>query len=322
MKTNLNDILWRKYSNDFVTINDLERPIEVIKTGNYNFDKILGCDGIPKSRITEIFGNESSGKTTIALQIAKEVTLKREKVLYIDLECTLDIKYLKSLGIDINYIYICRPKSGEKTFSIIEDSLKEDQFSLIIVDSVAAMTTENELDENIEDNARLGALARLMSKGLRRIQNMLNLSNTALIFINQIRERIGVLYGNPETTTGGKALRFFATIRIEVKKADLIKNGQDKIGIKAKLTIVKNKLGKPFEYTYINIYFGEGYDYTLDILDFAIENNIIKKSGSWFYFNDEKLCQGMNKLKIYCNENPEWLNNIKNIIEKKIDIVN
>ena len=322
MKTNLNDILWRKYSNDFVTINDLERPIEVIKTGNYNLDKILGCDGIPKSRITEIFGNESSGKTTIALQIAKEVTLKREKVLYIDLECTLDIKYLKSLGIDINYIYICRPKSGEKTFSIIEDSLKEDQFSLIIVDSVAAMTTENELDENIEDNARLGALARLMSKGLRRIQNMLNLSNTALIFINQIRERIGVLYGNPETTTGGKALRFFATIRIEVKKADLIKNGQDKIGIKAKLTIVKNKLGKPFEYTYINIYFGEGYDYTLDILDFAIENNIIKKSGSWFYFNDEKLCQGMNKLKIYCNENPEWLNNIKNIIEKKIDIVN
>ncbi len=322
MKNNINEFFLKKYSNEFIGIKELDKPLEVIKTGNLNFNNILNCGGIPKSRITEIYGNESSGKTTIALQIAKQAILNNDRILYIDLECALNISYLKNNGIDIDNITICRPKNGEKAFSIIEDALKENIYGLIIVDSVAAMNSESELDDSIEENNKIGLHARLMSRGLRRIQKPLSTSSTAIIFINQLREKIGIMYGNPETTTGGKALKFFASIRIEVKKSDLIKNGQEKIGIKSKITIVKNKLGKPFETCFINIYFNEGYDSTMDMIDYAIEHNIIKKSGAWYYYNDQKICQGINKLKAYSLENPEWFNDLKNIISNQLSIVN
>ncbi len=321
MKNNINELFLKKYSNEFISIKELDKPQEIIKTGNLNLDSILGCGGIPKSRITEIYGNESSGKTTIALQVAKQSTLVKEKVLYIDMECTLNIEYIRHNGIDFEFMTICRPKNGEKAFAIIEDALKENLYSLIIIDSVAAMNSESELDESIEENTKIGLHARLMSRGLRRIQNPLSNSNTAIIFINQLREKIGIMYGNPETTTGGKALKFFSTLRIEVKKIDLIKNGQDKIGIKSKLTIVKNKLAKPFETCTINIYFNEGYDNTMDMIDYAIQHNIITKSGAWYYYNNEKICQGINKLKTYSLENPEWFEQIKNIITNQLLII-
>ncbi len=321
MKNNLNELFLKKYSNDIMSIKELEKPINIIHTGNMNFDNILGCGGIPKSRITEIFGNESSGKTTIALQIAKQATNNNERVLYIDMECSISLSYIKNNGINPDLITICRPKNGEKAFSLIEDALKENYYSLIIVDSVAAMNSESELDESIEENAKIGLHARLMSRGLRRIQIPLSQSDTALIFINQLREKVGIMFGNPETTTGGKALKFFSSLRIEVKKVDLIKNGNDKIGIKSKITIIKNKLGRPFETTFINIYFNEGYNITMDILEYAIANNIITKSGAWYYYNNEKICQGINKLKTYSNENPDWFLNLKNDVEKKLVIM-
>lgn len=320
MKNNINEIFLKKYSDEIISLKDLDRPQEIIKTGNLNFDKILGCGGIPKSRITEIYGNESSGKTTIALQVAKQSTLNNKKVLYIDMECTLNVNYLRDNGIDVNLITICRPKNGEKAFAIIEDALNENCYELIILDSVAAMSCESELDESMEESAKIGLHARLMSRGLRRIQNPLSNSNTAIIFINQVREKIGIIFGNPETTTGGKALKFFSTTRIEVRKVDLIKNGQDKIGIKSKLTIVKNKLGKPFESCFVNIYFNEGYDDTMDMIDYAIEHNIITKSGAWYYYDNQKICQGLNKLKNYSIENPEWFSNIKAIISNQLAI--
>lgn len=320
MKNNMNEIFFKKYSEEIISIKELEKPIEVINTGNINFNKVLECGGIPKSRITEIFGNESSGKTTIALQIAKQSTIKNNKVLYIDMECTLNINYVKENGINPNLITICRPKNGEKAFAMIEDALKDNTYELIILDSVAAMCCESELDESIEETSKIGLHARLMSRGLRKIQNPLSKSNTALIFINQLREKIGIIYGNPETTTGGKALKFFSSIRIEVKKIDLIKNGQDKVGIKSKITIVKNKLGKPFETCSVNIYFNEGYDDTMDMIDYAITHNIITKSGTWYYYNDQKICQGIHKLKAYSIENPDWFNDIKSIISNQLVI--
>lgn len=274
------DILSKEYLENIIPTKILEMPIQTISTGNILLDKEIGCGGIPKARITEVFGNESCGKTTLTLQIAKESTRQQKKVLYIDLEFALDINYAKNIGVDMDYFYVAHARSGENAFGIIDDALTNQMFDLIIVDSVAAMIPEDDTDNKFENNAMLGSHARLMSRGIKRIQMSLASSNTALIFINQIREKIGVMFGNPETTTGGKALKYYASLRLEIKKVELIKNGQEKIGIKSKITVVKNKIARPFGQAFMNIYFGEGFDSNSDLLESAINMNIIKKTGS------------------------------------------
>lgn len=300
----------KQYLSSFIDPEQSEK-IEVISTGNFELDKALGVNGIPKAKITEIYGNEASGKTTVALQIAKQAQENNGKVLYLDYECSLNIQYLKQIGINFENFLISQPKYGEIGFGIIEEALIDDSFDLIIVDSVAGMISESEYLTKADEQNTLGTHARMMSKGLRKIQNPLNRSKTALVFINQIREKIGIFFGNPETTTGGRALRYFASLRLEVKKVDLIKSGQDKIGIKSKISIVKNKLAKPYETTFINIYFGDGYDEMQDIIEFAINQNIIEKNGSWFYFNNEKICQGRKQLVDFLKENSEIFQEIK-----------
>lgn len=273
-------LLSKDYINNVMSLQNFEKPVEVISSGNIGLDYALGCGGIPKARITEIYGGEACGKTTLALQFAKQCTYQKQWVLFIDLECSLDANYVKKLGIDLDYFYVANAKNGENAFAIINNALINNQFSLIIVDSVAAMISELEYETKIEANNILGSHARLMSRGLRKIQQPLAQSNTALLFINQIREKIGIFFGNPETTTGGRALKYFATMRLEMKKVDLLKNGLDKVGIKTKVTVVKNKLAKPFQTAFINIYFGEGFNYTADLLEYAINHQIIEKSGS------------------------------------------
>lgn len=291
---------------------------EVINTGSIQLNKALGINGFPVGRIIEIFGNESSGKTTIALQAIKEAQNANKKCLFIDAEHSLDMNYVKSLGIDINNLLVANPLCGEQAFEIMEYMIKNKLSNFIVVDSVAALIPKLELENNINDH-QLGAHARLMSKGLRKIQALMNQHEVTVIFLNQIREKIGVFFGNPETTTGGKALKFFSSIRIEVRKNDLIKDNNNKIGIRSKITIVKNKLSAPFKIAYIDIYFNTGYDNMLEILEFAIDYGILIKNGSWYFYNNNKICQGKEQLKKFMLENVEFFNTIKEETIKKID---
>lgn len=315
-----NPILSKPYMSNIVPYNVLDQPIEFISTGNILLDNEIG-GGIPKGRITEIFGGESSGKTTLALEIAKQCAMRQKNVLYLDLEYSLNTRYVKKLGINTDYFYIAQAKNGEIAFDLINDAINSKNFDLIIVDSVAAMLPEEEMQNKIEDTATLGVHARLMSRGVRKIQSSLAINNTAIVFINQLRDKIGVFFGNPETTTGGKALKYYSSLRLEVKKTDLIKNNQGKIGIKSKVTAVKNKIQKPFGSTFINIYFGDGFDSVADILEYAIEINLIKKLSSWYSYEDKNICQGFTQLKNYAKENPEWFEQIKTIIYNDLKVV-
>ncbi|MDE6289274.1 MAG: recombinase RecA [Ureaplasma sp.] len=301
----------KNYSTHLLNL-DKNEKIEVLSTGNLQLDAALECGGIPRGRITEVYGNESSGKSTLALEMIKSCQSNDGKVLFIDVEGSVDPNYLNNLGISLDKLLVAQPTSGELVFQMIEDALVDDLFDLIIIDSVAAMMSIVEQDVKFQDPSLLGAHARMMSRGLRKIQTLMYKSKTAIVFINQIREKIGVYFGNPEVTTGGKALRFFATIRMEVKKVDLIKQGTEKIGIKSKITITKNKLGKPYNYAHINIYFNEGFDYTKDITDFALSKEIIIRKGAWFYYNEIKIGQGTNSVYKFLNDNPEILKEIEN----------
>lgn len=309
------NIFSKNYKEHILDIDNI-KSIDVISTNNISLDKALGCNGIPKGRITEIFGNESSGKTTLTLELVKSVQEKGGKTLFLDFEGSIDLNYLKKINIDFSKLVIAQPTYGEIGFGMIEEALINNSFDLIVVDSVAAMSSIVEQEAKIEESSIIGSQARMMSRGIRRIQTLLYNSNTAIVFINQIREKIGVFFGNNETTPGGRALRFFSSIRLEVKKVELIKNGNDKIGVKSKISVVKNKLGKPYVTTFMNIFFNEGFDKFKEIINYAVENEIIKRSGSWFYFNEERLVQGMNNLIAYYKENPERFKEIEEIVIK------
>lgn len=304
--------LFNNNKNSIITFGDkMLKNSEIISTGSLQLDKALGINGVPKGKIIEIYGNESCGKTTISLQILKMAQKNGMNCLFLDLENTLNVNYLKNMGIDISNLLVANPTSGEQSFEIIEKMLKDNNNNFIVVDSVAAMLPEIEKDNNI-DSIPMGAHARLMSKGLRKITPLIASTNSIIIFINQTREKIGILFGNPETTTGGKALKFFASIRLEVKKSELLKSGLDKIGIKSKITVVKNKVAPPLKSAYFDIYFNNGYNEKSEIINFAIEYNVILKKGSWYFFNDKKLCQGIDQLKDFLEKN----NNIYEEIKK------
>lgn len=299
------------------TFNNVDNfNIETISTGSLMLDKAIGINGLPRGRIIEIYGNESSGKTTVALQVVKECLKNNGNVAYIDAENSLDANYVQSLGIDPKKVLIANPEYGEQAFSIIDALIKTNMIDLIIIDSVAALVPKIELDGDMNDQV-VGAQARMMSKGLRMIQTSIAKSKTVVIFINQVREKVGVIFGNNEITTGGRALKFFSSLRMEIKRSELLKSGNDIIGIKSKITMTKNKLAPPFKSCYIDIFFGKGFDPLKEIIDFAIEFEIIDKNGSWYSYKDKKICQGRNQLDKYFQENCSEYDEIKaKVIEK------
>lgn len=292
-------------------ISDLNnKKIETIPTGSIQLDQILGIKGYPKGRVIEIYGNESCGKTTLALQAIAASQKEGCRCAYIDLEHALDATYCIANGIDLNRLILSNPESGEQTFSLINALVKTGMIDLIVVDSVAAMVPEVEVNGPFTDQT-IGLQARIMSKGLRILQPLLSKYKTTIIFINQIREKVGVFYGNNETTTGGRALKFYSTIRLELKRSELLKEGSKCVGIRSLVKVVKNKLAPPLYKTYIDFYFDQGIDHTMEIIDFAMEHNIITKRGAWFYFNDIKIGQGKNNTKEFLLNNTDMYEQIK-----------
>ena len=293
--------------------------VEAISTGCLTLDVALGIGGIPKGRIIEIYGPESSGKTTVALHCVAEVQKIGGTAAYVDAEHALDPSYASKLGVNLDDLYISQPDSGEQALEIVETLVRSGAIDIIVVDSVAALTPQAELDGDMGDS-HVGMQARLMSQALRKITAATSKSKCTIIFINQLREKIGVMYGNPETTTGGKALKFYASVRIEVRKADAIKDGNDIIGNHVKAKVVKNKVAPPFKVAEFDIMYGTGLSNMGCVLDLAIENGFIQKSGSWFSYNDEKIGQGRDKAMEFLKAHPEVFEEVDAKIREKYEM--
>ncbi len=287
--------------------------IECISTGSLMLDMALGIGGLPRGRIIEIYGTESSGKTTLTLHSIAEAQKAGGTAAFIDVEHALDPVYAKKLGVDVDNLLVSQPDTGEQALEIIETLIRSGAIDIIVLDSVAAMTTRAEIDGDMGD-AHVGIQARLMSQALRKLTSVINKSNTVAIFINQIREKIGITYGNPETTPGGRALKFYSSVRIEVRRGEPIKDSGQVIGYGTKAKVVKNKVAPPFKTAKFDMVFGEGISKLGEIVDTSVELGIVKKSGSWFSYDDMKIGQGREKVKQYLIDNPT----ICDEVEKKI----
>ena len=291
--------------------------VDVIPSGSIALDYILGVGGYPKGRVIEIFGPESSGKTTFALHAIAEIQKKGGKAAFIDAEHAIDPLYAQNLGVDIDELILSQPDCGEQALEIAEMLAKCGAIDLIVIDSVAALVPKVELDGEMGD-ATVGVQARLMSKALRKLTAVLNKSNCTIIFINQLREKVGIMFGNPETTTGGRALKFYSSIRLDVRRGDVIKDGDNILGNEVKLKVVKNKVAPPFKSAIVEIMYGKGINKEAEIIDLAVKFEIIKKSGSWFEYNGEKIGQGKENAKRFLLENEKEKEEIKNQIIEKI----
>ena len=289
-----------------------ERPnekIDVIPTGCLTLDIALGIGGIPRGRVIEIYGPESSGKTTVSLHIIAEAQKLGGVTAFIDAEHALDPVYAEKLGVNLTELLISQPDNGEQALNICETLVKSGSVDLIVVDSVAALTPKAEIDGEMGDS-HVGLQARMMSQALRKLTGVINKSKTTVIFINQLREKVGVMFGSPETTTGGKALKFYSSIRLDVRKKDVIKDGTNIIGNRTTIKVVKNKLAPPFKTAEFDIIYGQGVSQLGCVIDLALDKDIIKKSGSWFSYNDEKIGQGKENVKVYLAQNPDIYNEI------------
>lgn len=284
--------------------------VEVSPSGSLSLDVALGLGGFPKGRIIEIYGPESSGKTTVALHAVAEIQKRGGIAGFIDAEHALDPVYAANIGVDINNLYISQPDNGEQALEITETMVRSGAVDIVIVDSVAALVPKAEIEGDMGD-AHVGLQARLMSQALRKLTAVISKSNCIVIFINQLREKVGVMFGNPETTTGGRALKFYASIRLDVRRIEALKAGGEVVGNRTRVKVVKNKVAPPFREAEFDIMFGQGISKEGDVLDLAVEENIIQKSGAWFAYNDEKIGQGRENAKLYLKEHPEVMEEVE-----------
>ncbi len=284
--------------------------VEVVPSGSLSLDAALGLGGFPKGRIVEIYGPESSGKTTVALHAVAEVQKRGGIAGFIDAEHALDPVYAANIGVDINNLYISQPDNGEQALEITETMVRSGAVDIVIVDSVAALVPKAEIEGDMGDS-HVGLQARLMSQALRKLTAVISKSNCIVIFINQLREKVGVMFGNPETTTGGRALKFYASVRLDVRRIEALKAGGEVVGNRTRVKVVKNKVAPPFREAEFDIMFGQGISKEGDILDLATEENIIQKSGAWFAYNDEKIGQGRENAKQFLKEHPEIMDEVE-----------
>jgi recombination protein RecA len=294
-------------------------PIAVIPTGSISFDLALGVGGVPRGRVTEIFGPESSGKTTITLQIIAEAQRAGGLAAFVDAEHALDPGYAKKLGVDVDNLLVSQPDSGEQALEITEALVRSGAIDVLVVDSVAALVPKAELDGEMGDS-HMGLQARLMSQALRKLTGTVSKSRTALIFINQIREKIGVMFGNPETTTGGRALKFYSSVRIDIRRIAAVKEGDTVVGSRTKVKIVKNKVAAPFREAEFDILYGEGISREGDVLDLAVTHNVVEKSGAWYSFGGERIGQGRENTRGFLKENRDIYAKIDAELRKRLSI--
>ena len=294
-------------------------PISVISTGSISFDAALGVGGVPRGRVIEIFGPESSGKTTITLQIIAEAQKAGGLAAFVDAEHALDPGYAKKLGVDVDNLLVSQPDYGEQALEIVEALVKSGAIDVLVVDSVAALVPKAELDGEMGDS-HMGLQARLMSQALRKLTGTVSKSRTSLIFINQIRDKIGVMFGNPETTTGGRALKFYSSVRIDIRRIGAVKEGDVIVGSRTKVKIVKNKVAAPFRDAEFDILYGEGISREGDTLDLAVVHNIVDKSGAWYSFQGERIGQGRENVRNFLKENRDIFGRIDTELRKKMGI--
>lgn len=291
--------------------------VDVIPSGSLTLDKALGIGGYPKGRIIEIYGPESSGKTTLTLHAIAQAQKQGGKAAFIDAEHAIDPVYAKNLGVDIDELILSQPDSGEQALEIAEMLVRSGVIDLIVIDSVAALVPQVELDGEMGD-AAVGLQARLMSKALRKLSGVMNKTNCTVIFINQLREKIGVMYGNPETTTGGRALKFYSSVRVEIRRSEQIKQNGEIIGNKANIKVVKNKVAPPFKTTQVDIIYGKGISRDGEILDLAVEGDIVEKSGAWYAYNGEKIGQGRENAKNFLIEHPAIFEEVEEKVKAQL----
>src|SRR2546421_2958357 len=294
-------------------------PISVIPTGAISFDAALGVGGFPRGRVVEIFGPESSGKTTIALQVIAEAQKTGGMAAFVDAEHALDPAYAKKLGVDVDNLLVSQPDYGEQALEIAEALVRSGAIDVLVVDSVAALVPKAELDGEMGDS-HMGLQARLMSQALRKLTGIVSKSRTCLIFINQIREKIGVMFGNPETTTGGRALKFYASMRVDIRRIQAIKEGDKVVGSRTRAKVVKNKVAAPFREAEFDIVYGEGISREGDLIDLGVEKGVLEKSGTWISFGGERMGQGRENARVFLKENKDIRDKLENVLRKKLEI--
>lgn len=292
-------------------------PVEVISTGSLMLDMALGTGGLPRGRVVEIYGPESSGKTTLAIHAIAEAQKAGGIAAFIDAENAFDSNYAKKLGVDIENLLVSQPDNGEQALEIAENLIRSGAIDIIVIDSVAALTPKSEIEGEMGDS-KMGLQARLMSQALRKLTGTINKTGCCCIFINQLREKIGIMFGNPETTTGGNALKFYASVRLDIRRISQIKEGDTAVGNRTRVKVVKNKLAPPFRQAEFDIIFGQGISKVGEIVDLAVDHNIVKKSGSWFSYGETKLGQGRDAVKQLLLDNPELSEEIENKIKEAI----
>ncbi|MBQ3032303.1 MAG: recombinase RecA [Anaerotignum sp.] len=299
--------------------NNAQMQVEVVPSGSLSLDLALGVGGVPKGRIVEVYGPESSGKTTVALHMVAEVQKRGGIAGYVDAEHAMDPTYAKALGVDIDNLYISQPDDGEQALEIAETMVRSGAIDIVIVDSVAALVPRAEIEGEMGDS-HMGLQARLMSQALRKLTGITNKSNCTVVFINQLREKIGVTFGNPETTTGGRALKFYSSIRREIRKSDVLKQGTEIVGNRVKVKIAKNKVAPPFKTAEFDIIYGKGISKEGDILDLAAEVDIVNKSGAWYAYKETRIGQGRENAKQFLRENPDVCQEIENQVREHYDL--